>query len=333
MLPGKDGGTKQADIIAKLGGYDPDCLSRYCESLLPHQPSYRGQKKVPHLGDATAKNDDIGIKNIDHVDHTYTQVLSRPGDHFNSQVVAIQSRLRHLSGSDGVYISGYKISKYRVLAITQTLFGLTGDGGTGSQHLQAAGEAAIALRTTSINGHMTYLPGSAAAAQVKLAAYDNTTTDAGAHRNVDKVIRPPAGSQAVFRQGVNHYAGCQLIDRWKSVIKRATGTPNRHRIVFSDLKFPGKDVKIISAELHMKFVEEGWSRIPNAELELYDGSIKDGKPLDVVQYRKHKVVGMDRKKKIIVWKIPASLVERWLAKPETNKGLRFQFTPDRKGAK
>ena len=96
--------------------------------------------------------------------------------------------------------------------------------------------------------------------------------------------------EAVFRQGENHYAGCKLIDRWNSVIRRGRGSPNRHRLVFEGIKLVGKDVKIASAELRMKFVEESWSRIPNAELEIYDAAEKDGKPLAVRQYRKHKVV-------------------------------------------
>ena len=137
--------------------------------------------------------------------------------------------------------------------------------------------------------------------------------------------------EAVFQQDVNHYAGSRLIDPWNTELKRERGTVDGHRLVFGDLKLPGEDVKVLSAELRMRFVEEGWSRIPNAELELYDAAEKDGKPLDVVQYRNHKVVGMDPKERVITWKVPAALVTRWLEKPETNRGLRFRIAPDREG--
>jgi len=137
--------------------------------------------------------------------------------------------------------------------------------------------------------------------------------------------------ETTFRQGANRYAGCQVIDPWKTVIKGERGTINRYRIVFGELKLAGKDVKIASAELRVKFIEEGWSRIPNAELEIYDAAEKDGKPLDVVKYRKHKVVGMDLGTKFVTWKVPATLVARWIERPQTNKGIRFKFTPDRKG--
>ena len=142
---------------------------------------------------------------------------------------------------------------------------------------------------------------------------------------------PRAEVEMSFQQDVNHYAGCRLVDAWNSAYKGDRGDVNKLILIYADLKLPGDEVKVESAELRMRFVEEGYSRIKNAKLELYDAAEKEGKPVATVEYRDRKLVGMDPKTKIVTWTLPAELVARWVAKPETNKGVRFLVVPVEEG--
>ena len=134
-----------------------------------------------------------------------------------------------------------------------------------------------------------------------------------------------------FQQDVNHYAGCRLVDAWNSPCQGDRGDINKLILTYADLTLPGEDVKIASAELRLRFVEEAYSRIKSARLELYDAAEKAGQPVATVDYRDRKLVGMDPKTKVVTWALPAELVARWVAKPPTNKGLRFQVVPGEAG--
>ena len=142
---------------------------------------------------------------------------------------------------------------------------------------------------------------------------------------------PRAEVEMSFQQGVNHYAGCRLADAWNSPCTGDRGDVNKLILLFADLTLPGQDVRIESAELRMRFVEESYSRIKSATLAIYDASEKEGKPLAAVEYRERKLHGMDPKTKLVAWALPAELVARWMAKPESNKGLRLQVAPGEAG--
>ncbi|HUW56503.1 MAG TPA: glycoside hydrolase domain-containing protein [Planctomycetota bacterium] len=138
--------------------------------------------------------------------------------------------------------------------------------------------------------------------------------------------------EAVFQQGANHYSGCKIL--WRSsrscksfdLMRDATAT-----VVFEDLKFPGQDLRIHSAELRLIGGGEGYKRIPTADVLLFDAAGKDGGPLDVAQYRDRKIVGR-KGGDPVVWKIPADLVKRWIERPETNQGLSLRLKLDQEGA-
>ena len=142
---------------------------------------------------------------------------------------------------------------------------------------------------------------------------------------------PRAETEMVFQQDVNHYAGCKLADAWNSVSGGDRGDINKLILTYADLKLPGEAPNIEAAELRMRFAEEGYSRIRNAKLELFDNAEKDGKPVAVVEYRDRKLIGLDPTTRIVTWTLPAELVTRWVEKPETNKGLRILVTPVEQG--
>src|SRR5210317_770785 len=90
---------------------------------------------------------------------------------------------------------------------------------------------------------------------------------------------------ATFRQEVDYYAGCKLIDPYNTEVNREGGTIHGMCLVFTDIKLPGQDVQVDAAELQMTFREEAWSRIHNAKLELFDAADNGGKPVCVVEYK------------------------------------------------
>ena len=131
----------------------------------------------------------------------------------------------------------------------------------------------------------------------------------------------------VFQQGVNHYEGCVLGERWNANVRRGSRVIDGRTLTFRDLHLAGDDVRIESAELRMSFAEEGRSYIRNANVEIYDAAEKDGKALSLVEYRNAKLVGMDPKTRMVTWSVPPTLVKRWLDEPATNKGLTFKVVP------
>ena len=46
---------------------------------------------------------------------------------------------------------------------------------------------------------------------------------------------------ATFRQEVDYYAGCRLIDPYNTEVKREGGTIHGMCLVFTDIKLPGQD--------------------------------------------------------------------------------------------
>ena len=138
--------------------------------------------------------------------------------------------------------------------------------------------------------------------------------------------------EAVFRQGENHYSGCTFMrGRSHLPVKFSLMRKQTRTIIFNDLKLPGQDVRILSAELRVFGGWEGYKNIPTADILVFDAAEEDGKPLDVAEYRNKKIVGK-KKGGPIVWKIPVDLVKRWMEHPETNKGLHLRITvPQEKG--
>ncbi|GEM_PF-6302636 len=142
---------------------------------------------------------------------------------------------------------------------------------------------------------------------------------------------PRGDVELVFQQNVNGYAGCRALSARGEPCQGERANLQNVTFVFGDLRLSGNEVKVTNAELRMHFLEEGYSRIRNADLELYDAAVKDGPAVATAAYRGGKFATIDEKTRMVSWKLPADLIARWVEKPETNQGLRIVVKPAEEG--
>ncbi len=142
---------------------------------------------------------------------------------------------------------------------------------------------------------------------------------------------PRAEVEMAFQQNVNGYTGCSVPSSDGGARAGERMDIHNQVIVFADLRLPGDDVKVSGAELRMHFLEEGYSRVKSADIEIYDAFVKDGPAVGSAPYRARKFETIDAKTRKVSWKLPADLVARWAARPETNRGLRIVVKPVEEG--
>ena len=140
------------------------------------------------------------VEQVDQVGHPYAQVIHRLGQDFPRFHVSLAGGLGHQFRRDAFRCAFRQVGYQRRYATGHALAGLARDGCARSQRLQTAPVPTAATRPIRHDGDVADLTRHSAGPVIQFSVEDQSTTDAGADRDVDHVLRASPGTEAKLAQ-------------------------------------------------------------------------------------------------------------------------------------